>query len=68
VQLLKKNNIFFDKNELVFQIQSHPSYPSLYAVTDVLEHFNIDTIVAEVPKSLETLLELPACFLAQIET
>jgi uncharacterized membrane protein len=68
VQLLKKNNIFFDKNELVFQIQSHPSYPSLYAVTDVLEHFNIDTIAAEVPKNLETLLELPTCFLAQIET
>jgi uncharacterized membrane protein/thiol-disulfide isomerase/thioredoxin len=67
-QLLKKNNILFDKQELSFQIQSHPSYPSLHAVTGVLDHFNIDNIAAEVPKNLETLLELPPCFLAQIET
>ena len=68
VQLLKKNAIFFDKQELAFQIQSHPSYPSLHAVTGVLDHFNIDNIAAEVPQNLETLLELPNCFLAQVET
>ncbi len=67
-QLLKKNNIFFDKQELAFQIQSHPSYPSLHAITGVLDHFNIDNIAAAVPTNLETLLELPNCFIGQIET
>lgn len=67
-QLLKKNNIFFDKQELIFQIQSHPSYPSLHAITGVLDHFNIDNVAAEVPQNVETLLQLPNCFLAQIET
>jgi uncharacterized membrane protein len=66
--LLKKNNIFFDKQELAFQIESHPSYPSLHAITGVLDHFNIENIAAEVPQNSETLLELPNCFIAQVET
>ena len=40
-KLLSKNAISFDKKELDFQIQSHPSYPSLHAITGVLDHFNI---------------------------
>lgn len=67
-KLLAKNNILFDKQELAFQIQSHPSYPSLHAITGVLDHFNIDNIAADVPKNVETLLQLPNCFIAQIET
>jgi len=67
-QLLLKNNISFDKKEVSFQIQSHPSYPSLHAVTGVLSHFNIENIAAEVPKSEEILLQLPTCFIAQIAT
>ena len=66
--LLKKNNIYFDKQELAFQIQSHPSYPSLHAITGVLDHFNIDNIAADVSQNSATLLELPHCFLAQIKT
>ena len=34
----------------------------------LLDHFNIENIAAEVPKNLETLLELPNCFLGQIQT
>ena len=67
-QLLLKNNISFDKKEVSFQIQSHPSYPSLHAVTGVLSHFNIENIAAKVPCSVETMLELPSCFIAEIET
>ena len=66
--LLKKNSISFDKQELAFQIQSHPSFPSLHAITGVLNHFDIDNVAAEVPQNIETLLELPKCFIAEIET
>ncbi|CAM1350191.1 vitamin K epoxide reductase family protein [Tenacibaculum crassostreae] len=67
-RLLKKNEISFDKEELAFQIQSHPSYPSLHAITGVLDHFNIENVAADVPVNSETLIQLPDCFLAQINT
>ncbi|MEO9571151.1 MAG: vitamin K epoxide reductase family protein [Polaribacter sp.] len=66
--LLLKNRISFDKKELSFQIQSHPSYPSLHAITGVLDHFNLENVAAEVPINVETLLQLPDCFIAQINT
>ncbi|TDQ23955.1 vitamin K epoxide reductase family protein [Tenacibaculum caenipelagi] len=65
-KLLKKNKIPFDKEELAFQIQSHPSYPSLHAITGVLDHFNIENVAADVPVNSETLSQLPNCFIAQI--
>lgn len=65
-RLLKDNKIPFDKQELAFQIQSHPSYPSLHAITGVLDHFNIENIAAEVPINKETLIQLPNSFIAQI--
>ncbi len=67
-RLLKRNQISFDKEELSFQIQSHPSYPSLHAITGVLDHFNIENVAADVPKNTETLLQLPNCFIGQINT
>ena len=67
-RLLKSNKIPFDKDELAFQIQSHPSYPSLHAITGVLDHFNIENVAADVPANKETLVQLPDCFLAQINT
>ncbi|WGH74669.1 cysteine peptidase family C39 domain-containing protein [Tenacibaculum tangerinum] len=67
-RLLKNNSISFDKEELDFQIQSHPSYPSLHAITGVLDYFNIENIAADVPVNNSTLIQLPDCFLAQINT
>lgn len=67
-KLLKKNKISFDKKELTFQIQSHPSYPSLHSITGVLDHFNIENIAADVPVNANTLIQLPDCFIAQTET
>jgi disulfide bond formation protein DsbB len=67
-RLLKKNKIAFDKEELSFQIQSHPSYPSLHAITGVLDHFNIENVAANVPVNSATLTQLPNCFIAQINT
>lgn len=67
-QLLIYSNIALDKKELAFQIQSHPSYPSLHAITGVLDHFNIDNIALDVPRNKDTLAQLPKVFLSQIET
>jgi len=64
--LLKKNKIAFDKAELEFQIKSHPSYPSLHAITGVLGHFNISNVAAKIPNTKEVIEDLPSCFIAQL--
>jgi hypothetical protein len=66
-KLLEKNDVFFDKQELAFQIQTHPSYPSLHSITGVLDHFNIENVAANVPVDAKALIQLPDCFIAQIE-
>jgi uncharacterized membrane protein len=66
-KLLKLNSIPFDKGELEFQIQSHPSYPSLHAITGVLDHFEIDNMALDVPQTEEILEQLPISFLAQLK-
>ena len=65
-KLLNRNKIPFDREELVFQIQSHPSYPSLHAITGVLDHFNIENIALDIPATEEVLSQLPDCFIAQV--
>ncbi|QSB29143.1 hypothetical protein [Flavobacterium sp. CLA17] len=40
-QYLEKEGICIDKNEFEIQIQSHPQYPYLLAITDTLSFFNI---------------------------
>ncbi|GGG12577.1 hypothetical protein GCM10011344_11590 [Dokdonia pacifica] len=39
---LEKESIAFDKDEFLFQIQSHPDYPTLLSISDTLAFFNID--------------------------
>lgn len=67
-QLLLLNKINIDKKELTFQVESHPSYPSLHSISGVLDHFNIDNLAVDIPKNKETLAQLPTSFLAQINT
>ncbi|MEM1259080.1 MAG: vitamin K epoxide reductase family protein, partial [Bacteroidota bacterium] len=62
--LLLKNNYRLDFKELEFQLLSHPSYPSLYAVTSVLEHFGVENLALEVPTDMQTLQQLPVTFLS----
>lgn len=64
--LLTKNSVTFDKEELYFQIQSHPSYPSLHSITGVFDHFNIENVAARVPNTQEVYDQLPKSFIAQI--
>ncbi len=66
--LLSLHKIFFDKEELIFQIQSHPSYPSLHAITGVLDHFHINNLALNVPVNEDILTQLPNTFMAQVNT
>lgn len=66
--LLKKSSIKIDKDELIFQIKSHPSYPSLHSITGVFDHFNIENLAVKVPVEKSVLEELPDSFIAQLNT
>ncbi len=63
---LKKENILLSREELKLQLLSHPSYPSLHALTGVLDHYNIENLALEVPSNSETLKQLPKNFIAHI--
>jgi len=67
-KLLVKVNHKINFDELKLQLLSHPSYPSLHAVTGVLNHFEIENMALEVPQNRETLQQLPTYFLAFLET
>lgn len=40
-QYLEKEGIYIDKNDFLFQIQSHPDYPSLLSVADTMSFFGV---------------------------
>ncbi len=65
-RLLQRNKIPFDKAELSFQIQSHPSYPSLHAITGVLDHFKIENVAASIPVDEASLKQVPDTIMAQL--
>lgn len=64
---LKAHSINIDPVELEFQIQSHPTYPSLNAITGVLDHFNVENLAVDVPVNKDVIDQLPNTFLAQIQ-
>jgi len=50
--------------DLKLQLLSHEDYPSLKAISDTLDYFDIENIVANVPK--DALSQLPTSFLALV--
>lgn len=65
--LLRKHQIKIPDSELAFQISSHPSFPSLHAVTGVLQHFGIETMALRIPQDEESLNHLEGYFMAQVD-
>lgn len=51
-------------NEFKDNYESHPNYPSLFAITDTLSILKIENVAANVPK--DQLEELPDCFLGYV--
>lgn len=60
------NNIKINPEDFKLQLQSNPSFPNIKSISDTLDYFGIDNIVANVPK--DALEQLPECFLAVMET
>ncbi len=67
LEFLIKNKIRIDNEELKLQIQSHPSYPSLHAITGVLDHFDIENMALDIPQNKEVYAQLPKHFIAQLK-
>ena len=63
---LRKNYYFVDEKEAKLQLESHPDFPSLRAVTDTLDYLGIEHLAISVPK--DALDQLPDCFLAIMDT
>ncbi|MGB3468970.1 MAG: vitamin K epoxide reductase family protein [Cyclobacteriaceae bacterium] len=61
---LRKNYYYVDEKEVKLQLESHPDYPSLRAVTDTLDYLSIEHVAVQVPK--EAFDQLPDCFLAML--
>lgn len=62
-EFLKREHFKVDFKELKFQLLSHPSYPSLHAITGVLTHFGIDHMALRVPKEVSILNRMPNSFI-----
>lgn len=65
-EYIEKEFIILDISEFEFQIQSHPDYPSLLAISDTLNFFNIDNIAIKL--AFEEMDNLPIRFIAQLFT
>lgn len=48
---LEKEGIIIDKEEFLFQMKSHPDYPSLLAISDTLSFFNIENAAMHISES-----------------
>ncbi|WP_299768323.1 vitamin K epoxide reductase family protein [uncultured Dokdonia sp.] len=66
-KLLVTNKIRLNKEELKLQLLSHPSYPSLHALTGVLKHFGVPNLALQVPTDKDTLDQLPPTFIANVK-
>jgi len=66
-KILITNKIRLNKEELKLQLLSHPSYPSLHALTGVLKHFGVPNLALQVPTDQETLDQLPLTFIANVK-
>ena len=61
---LETENIKIDKEEFTFQVQSHPDYPSLLAISDTLSFFKINNYAASLSK--DEISKLPEYFVAYL--
>lgn len=66
-KLIIKNHIQLHQDELKLQLLSHPSYPSLHAVTGVLKHFSIPNLAIKLPTTVDVIKQLPVSFLAVLD-
>ncbi|WP_340064346.1 hypothetical protein [Ascidiimonas aurantiaca] len=64
---LRVSGFIVNKEELELQLQSHPNFPNLIAVSDVFHHFSLPHAALKTEKEEKILKELPDYFLAHVE-
>lgn len=64
-QYLEAEGVVLDKNEFLYQMQSHPNYPSALSIADTLTFFNVANGL--LPIGFEQLGQLPDHFVALLE-
>ncbi|GAA4774230.1 MULTISPECIES: vitamin K epoxide reductase family protein [Flavobacterium] len=62
---LKKENIEIDETEFLFQMQSHPDFPSLLTISDTLSFFNIENTAIRI--DFQEIELLPNNFIASLK-
>ncbi len=63
---LRKNSYYNLEDEILIQLESHPNFPSLFAIIDTFDFLEIENIAATVEK--EELLNLPNIFLSVVDS
>lgn len=65
-QYLEKEEIKIDQSEFLFQLQSHPDYPSLLSISDTLSFFSIENGALNI--AVSEISFLPNRFIALLNT
>ncbi len=63
---LRAEKIPIDNEEFVFQLETHPEYPSLLSYYDVLNFFNIPNIIVKIKD--KNVSNLPDSFVAEVKS
>ena len=59
---LEVEGININKEEFIFQVQSHPDYPSLLSISDTLSFLKVNSYAASISK--DEIIGLPKYFIA----
>ncbi|MBS7252938.1 vitamin K epoxide reductase family protein [Flavobacterium branchiicola] len=63
---LRKNHYYDLEEEILTQLESHPNFPSLYAIIDTFNFLEIENLAIKVEK--EEFENLPECFIAVVDS
>jgi uncharacterized membrane protein len=63
---LRKNFYYNLEDEILMQLESHPNFPSLFAIIDTFEFLGIENVAAKIEK--EELQNLPNIFLSVVDS
>jgi|GEM_PF-365861 len=63
---LRKNHYYDFEDEILTQLESHPNFPSLYAIIDTFNFLEIENLAIKVEK--EEFENLPECFIAVVDS
>ncbi|WP_306353460.1 vitamin K epoxide reductase family protein [Flavobacterium sp. '19STA2R22 D10 B1'] len=60
-QYLKSSNYQIDRKTFALQLETHPEYPSFKSISDTLDYFKIENLIARIPKN--ALEQIPKPFI-----